>query len=201
MADKEQKEMTSFEDLNLTPIRHKLEEAGFEFTDDYFRGSGFLFPDGKYLNLASDTNRSALNEFASRVGCVAHHQLDRYIKDHGLVPQAELEGIIGYNHTLKKPYFICALQDRIVEHTDNAIVVNDGTNYRWENCYIDLNVFARPTEAQFKKLELWIDNIIYSQAPKLDIGFGAAVTSYRIGDEGFTTDEIIKEIKKLYRKD
>lgn len=201
MAEKEQKEMTSFENLQLTPIRHKLEEAGFEFTDTYFRGSGFLFPDGKYLNLASDTNRSALKEFVGKVGCVAHHQLDRYIRDHNLISQDEYDEIRGYNLTLKKPYFICALQDRIVEHTDNAIVVNDGTNYRWENCYIDLNVFARPTEAQFKQLEMWIDNIIYSQAPKLDIGFGEHITSYEIGDEGYTTDEIIKEIKKLYRKD
>ena len=199
MAAIKQKEMTSFDNLRLTSIRHKLEEAGFEFTDNFFRGSGFLFPDGMYLNLASDVNRSALDTY--KVGCVAHHHLDSYIKDHGLISADEYNRIIEYNHTLKKPYFICALQDRIVEHTDNAIVVNDGTNYIWENCYIDLNVFERPTEAQLKQLEMWIDNVIYSQAPKLDIGFGEHITSYEIGDEGYTTDEIIKEIKKLYRKD
>lgn len=196
--EEEKKEMT-LEGKTFTPLRGKLEEIGFEFTEDFYKGSMFLFPDGKYLNLASDTNRQALTHFQGCIGCVAHHNLDSFIVSEHIISLEEEHDIREYSNSLKKPFFICLLQERIVEHTDGAIVLNDGTNYKWENCYIDLPVEKRPTTAQFNKLTLWVDNLIYTHQPRLNIGFGDELLQYDFRHEECpTTDEIIKDIKRLY---
>lgn len=197
MVEEEKRVILDISDIQ--PIRDELEKRNFKFTDESFKGAGYLFPDGKYLNLSSKENRSALDDGGSCVGIIAHHQLDRYIINHKLISDEAEHRIYTYNQTLNKPYFICVLQERLVEHTDGAIVLNDGTNYKWENCYIDLPVEHRPTVEQLNKLTLWIDDIIYSKTPRLDVGFGPDVTTYMLDtDEHPVTEDIIRNIKKLY---
>lgn len=182
----------------LKPIRQALENSKFTFSDNYAIGCSFLFPDGKYLNLTENNNR--MKELLGDRGPVAaHHLLDRCIDKLQLITEEDEVIINEYNDTLEKPVCQKSLQQRIVEHTDRAIVLNDGTNFRWENSYIDLPVTGNITSEQLNKLTLWIDNVVGGVQSRLDVGHGNNIKSYQLkGCTGTTTDEIIKDIKRLY---
>ena len=183
----------------LKPLQSSLESSGFIFSDNQAPGCSFLFPDGRYLNLRE--NRDRITEIEGDRGPVmAHHLLDRCMCRLRIVSEDDEHLISEYTDNLDKPCYKKALQRRIVEHTDNAIVLNDGTNFNWENSYIDLPVRDKPTTAQLNKLTLWIDNVIYGTQTKLDVGYGDKVISYNFEEENHpTTDDIIKDIKKIYQ--
>jgi len=182
----------------LKPVRQALENSKFTFSDNYATGCSFLFPDGKYLNLVENNDR--IKEIIGDRGPVpAHHLLDRCINKLRLVSEEDEEVIREYNNTFEKPMYQICLQQRIVEHTDQAIVLNDGTNFHWENSYIDLPVTGNITPEQLNKLTLWIDNVVGGIQSRLDVGYGTNIKSYQLkGYDSTTTDEIIKDIKRLY---
>jgi hypothetical protein len=175
----------------LPPLRDKLEEAGIVFSDDYARGSGFLFPDGKFLCMVNQTD-----PFFER-SVVAHHIMDDYIADKGMLGWDDYRNVQEFNHIKPQPKFQIALQTRVLEHTDGAITLNDGTNYNWENCYIDLPPLKPVSQQQYDALLRWLDDKILSGTrTRLDVGMGVRQTSIEF-KEGMISEDIIKEIKRF----
>jgi len=183
----------------LQPIQEALEKSGFIFENVSSHGSSYIFPDGRYLNLAN--NEEKITELLGNRGHVmAHHLLDRCISKLNLISEENMDLIRDYNDTLDKPHIKIILQQRVAEHTDKAIVLNDGTNFGWENSYIDLPVTGKPTTEQLNTLTLWVDGVMASSQEQLDVGYGSKVTSYRIKEDNHPmTDDIIKNIKKIYQ--
>lgn len=176
---------------NLPPLRDKLEEAGIVFSDDYSRGSGFLFPDGKFLCMTNQTD-----PFFKR-NIVAHHIMDDYIATKGMMSMEDYRNVKEFNNIKDCPAFQLAMQTRVLEHTDGAITLNDGTNYNWENCYLELPPLKPVTQQQYDALLRWLDDrIICGDRVKLDVGMGVRQISIEFKN-GMISEDIIKEIKRF----
>lgn len=176
--------------MDLPPLRGELEAKGFTFMDDCGNGAAFLFPDGKYLCLARQ------KEFDD---CTvkAHHMLDNYIYGNALIELDKYKKICEFNDIKDVPAFIRSLQTRIVEHTDGAITLNDGTNYDWENCYVDLPPLKDVTESQYSALLRWLDKLILNgRNTRLDISRGVRRSSIPL-EKDMIAEDVIKEIKRF----
>lgn len=175
----------------MRPIKQKLEEHNIKFSESYLKGSSFLLSDGTYCNLI-EQDELGTNKF------LAHHMLDRYIVDKNIITQEQRDEIRRENEKRKRPYFIISLQERILRYTDNAITLNDGSNFGWENCYVDLPN-EMPKDKQLEKLILWLDDRHYKNPKnkrRLDVSLEDNVITFNLDND--STDDIIKEIKKLY---
>ena len=124
----------------------KLKENNFAFTAvDNFRGGGYIMNDGLFLSLNNDKEKF-IDKVANKLGGL-HSVFDRYLR------------------TLEFPRGECT--SRLLKATDdNAIAINDGTNYDWESPYIDLPKKAL-TEEQFTALTAFLDKIMLSIKKKV----------------------------------
>lgn len=173
----------------MSSIKQKLEELDIKFSESYTKGSSFLFSDGSFCNMCDQGG----------IG-IAHHNLDTFIIYNQLITDNEYKEIKEDNQKRKRPYFIATMQERILRYTDNVCVLNDGSNYNWENCYIDLPP-EMPKGKQLEQLTFWIDDRHYKNPVnkrRLDISLESIVKTFNLDQD--STDEIIKEIKKLYNK-
>lgn len=167
-------------------LKQKLEELGFKFSDTYGASSGYLLEDGSFLNLQFQ------EPLHTRDRCY-HGMLDNYIKKNNLVDNYE-----SYLTHLgpKRPRFLAPGNDRILKYTDNACTLNDGKAFICEGVFIDLPP-KLPKGKQLEQLTLWIDNLIYKNEKRhLDISLEEKLLHFELDET--TTDDIIKEIKKLY---
>ena len=168
-------------------LQQKLIDKGLKFSDTYFEGASYLFSDGKYLNL-KDCGESSLR---------FHGALDKYIINNNLLEESELKNIESKRNPLNKPYYIPFGYERILRYTDNTIALNNGEAFRFDNCFIDLPP-KKITNKQYEQLTLYIDDLQYKNKTKrnLDIGLDSQLLSFNLDEDA--TDDIIKEIKKLY---
>ena len=185
--------------IKVSPIREKLEEKGLVFTDEFLKGAAYLFPDGKYLCLVNTKNKELLLDDHDRPGPVGHYSADWFIKRNDLLEPDSINAILAYNDTLDKSPGTNRLQERLLEHTDGAIVVNDGTNWFWETAYVDLPPAHKPTEEQLQALTLWLDNCIYRKVDKFNVSIGSTLKEYYTDRYSeVSVDDIIKDIRNLY---
>ena len=124
----------------------KLKENNFAFTAvDNFRGGGYIMNDGLFLSLNNDKEKF-IDKVANKLGGI-HSVFDRYLR------------------TLEFPRGECT--SRLLKVTDdNAIVINDGTNYDWESPYIDLPNNA-PSEEQYAAMLAFLDKVMNSAKKKV----------------------------------
>lgn len=166
------------EDLN-EELTSKLKELGFKFTNNIPNGASYLLKDGTFLSM--EDNRDILKPINKKA---THPDLDYYLLDKELIN-------IGDN------------ANRALISNDNAIRLNDGTNFRNEGAMITLPTTSL-TPIQYKKLEDWLYNLMYfSKEVEIDTIDNSYYNKYNFivnpySNEGYTPEEIIKDIKSKY---
>ena len=171
-------------------LKQKLEELGFEFLDTYKTSAGYLLEDGTFLNLQNQKVLGTGNK-------ACHGMLDAYIQNNNLIK--DFDQYKNYNKSFR-PKFIAWGNIRILRYTDNACTLNDGSAFITEGVFIDLPP-KMPEGKQLEQLILWIDNLHYRKAfnkRHLDVSLENEVKHFELDQD--STDDIIKEIKKMYNK-
>ena len=170
-------------------LKQKLEELGFKFSDTYTASSGYLLKDGSFLNIQYQEPLQAREH-------VYHGMLDRYIQRNNLIEDYD-QYIQHFGRS--RPHFIAPGNDRILRYTDNACTLNDGSAFMCEGVFIDLPP-KMPEGKQLEQLILWIDNLHYMNRTKrhLDVSLETDVKHFQLDED--STDDIIKEIRKMYNK-
>ena len=186
----------------MQSIKKKLEELGVIFSESYTKGSSFLLSDGTYLNLTDQCSEEVVDNplpFKNK-RTIYHGMIDDFIKKKQILSDEDIK-IVKDNNITKggpRPRFLVFGNERVLRNTDNACTINDGTNYGFENVYIDLPP-EMPKGNQLEKLILWLDDRHYNNPinkRRLDVSLEAKVISFNLDID--STDEIIIEIKKLY---
>ena len=181
----------------MNSIKNKLIENQIIFSLQFTKGASFLLPDGSFCNI---NEQIIENDTGRTEKWWAHYQLDRFITSRAIISEDDAKKIHLDNTAGKRPSFIISLQERILRYTDNACVLNDGSNYEWENCYIDLPPEI-PKDKQLEKLILWLDDRHYynpANKRRLDVSLNSEIKTFNLNQD--STDDIIKEIRKLYNK-
>ena len=89
--------------------------------------------------------------------------------------------------------------------TDNAIAINDGTNYIKEAAYICLPPI-QPTSPQYEALLNWLTYVMtISPTVQIETKGKVLIQIYAFvsanNENGFTPEEIIKDIKRMYNQE
>lgn len=169
-------------------IYEKLLELGFKFTKNPPKGSTMLFPNGDFLDLYE--NRELLGLKTKREQLIHHDLEDLLLK----------KGICSYKDCAER-LTTPGCNKKLFISTDNAIYMQDGTNWYFENCYLELPK-ERITEEQEKSLLLWLDNLFYNVKLKnkeLQVVKDKRIIYFNYNDKEFISEDIIKKIKMLYR--
>lgn len=166
-------------------IKEKLKDLGISFSDNYVKGPSYLFPDGSYLNLIDQDREKCY-------GC--HSFLDKFIKDNIHIDKDIKDMMRKYPQNRNISRYM--VSDRILMYTDNAIVLNDGCNFKSDGCFISLPP-ERLTTKQLDALTLYIDDLHYKGIKKdFYMDLGEEFRSFNLSED--STDDIIKEINRLY---
>ena len=159
----------------------KIKELGFLFTDKVPTGSSFLFPNGEFLDIYSSVTVGFDKMRYPKIS--GHYQIEELLKREGFVKP-----------TIKN----------VLAHTDNVVKLQDAKIFQCERYYIVLPP-VELTPIQYQKLEDWLYGLS-KQRKTLDIAnFNDDFYQvYDIYDEetgvGYTPEDIIKEIKRLYSR-
>lgn len=170
----------------MQKLKDKLLKVGVIFSDTFEKGASFLLEDGTFLNIWNQN----IEDLTSNS---PHVVLDRFIRNKKLIDDEDANCIYQENKKIKRQI----LQERILRYTDNACTLQDGTKWLWEEKYIDLPEI-QPKGKQLEQLTLYIDYLHYylTNKKRIHIYLGLKVKTFNIDDD--TTDEIIKEMKKMY---
>ena len=160
------------EEVKERNLYNKLISDGFVFTQrpDY-TGSAYIMPDGKFLFL--ELNKGLLEVS----GKVTHGALDSYL--------------------IKNHYIKDTNATRVLCQTDNAIRINDGSNFAFE-VLIGLPE-KKPTYDQFEALESWLDSICNKNKFYVSVGNEIVSEVFQKYDlHYYLPEDIIKRIKNYY---
>lgn len=160
------------EEVKERNLYNKLISDGFIFTQrpDY-NGSAYIMPDGKFLFL--ELNKGLLGVS----GNVTHGALDFYL--------------------IKNHYIKGTDATRVLCQTDNAIRINDGSNFAFE-VLIGLPE-KKPTYDQFEALESWLDSIYHKNKFYVSVGNEIVSEVFQKYDlRYYLPEDIIKRIKNYY---
>ena len=160
------------EEVKERNLYNKLISDGFIFTQkpDY-TGSAYIMPDGKFLFL--ELNKGLLEVS----GKVTHGALDFYV--------------------IKSHYIKDTNATRVLCQTDNAIRINDGSNFAFE-VLIGLPE-KKPTYDQFEALESWLDSIYHKNKFYVSVGNEIVSEVFQKYDlRYYLPEDIIKRIKNYY---
>ena len=160
------------EEVKERNLYNKLISDGFIFTQrpDY-TGSAYIMPDGKFLFL--ELNKGLLEVS----GKVTHGALDSYL--------------------IKNHYIKDTNATRVLCQTDNAIRINDGSNFAFE-VLIGLPE-KKPTYDQFEALESWLDSICNKNKFYVSVGNEIVSEVFQKYDlHYYLPEDIIKRIKNYY---
>ena len=163
------------------------EEAGIVFSNKPAAGSGYIMPDGRFIN--ADENISSPVS-SQRV----HPSLDRYIRDKGLIDEHD-----HYNnphHSLTYMY--------------RAITINFGDKFDFETAYFEISSIE-PTAAQYNSLIDWFYFLMAGRVRTVNFGCGRIDRLWRFpykvydfispeNENGWTPEAIVKDLKNLYVK-
>lgn len=170
----------------MQKLKDKLLKVDVIFSDTFEKGASYLLEDGTFLNIWNQN----IEDLTSNS---PHVVLDRFIRNKNLLSTEDIETISKSNLSLRR----MPLQERILRYTDNACTLQDGTKWAWEEKYIDLPEI-QPRGKQLEQLTFYIDYLHYylPNKKRIHIYLGLKVKTFNIDDD--TTDEIIKEMKKMY---
>ena len=160
------------EEVKERNLYNQLISDGFIFTQkpDYI-GSAYIMPDGKFLFL--ELNKGLLGVS----GKVTHGALDFYL--------------------IKNHYIKSTDATRVLCQTDNAIRINDGSNFAFE-VLIGLPE-KKPTYDQFEALESWLDSIYNKNKFYVSVGNEIVSEVFQKYDlHYYLPEDIIKRIKNYY---
>ena len=172
-------------------LKQKLEELGFKFSEVPGKSSSYLLEDGSFLNLQYQEPLNTRDR-------VYHGMLDRYIQRNNLIDKEKIDKIKNHFSAKLRPRFLAPGNDRILKYTDNACTINDGSAFLCEGVFCDLPPKC-PTGKQLEQLTLWIDYLHYNDRygkKHFDVSLETEVRHFQLCED--STDDIIKEIKKLY---
>ena len=180
-------------------IKNKLQEYGLKFSTKFERGASYLLSDGTFLNLAEQDETVLYSKTRfSFEKVIAHHVLDNLIIRSNLVDHSLLDKIYEERSLTPLPKFIYLENIGILKYTDNAIILNNAINYKFENCYIDLP--PKPLNSkQSKSLLLFLDNLYYNKKTNLEVSLNGKV--YNLDLTNSVSEDIVLEIKRIYIKD
>ena len=108
--------------------------------------------------------------------------------------------LVGYED--REPTHVCAYP--FLKDEDNLIRLNDGTYlYISEEAYVDLPK-QEPTKEQYDALLKWFDFLMLnSKKEYVYLGFSTRGKKFkninRVNKEGLLPEELINEVKKLYK--
>ena len=160
-------------------IYNQLKNKQLVFSNNYVQGSSYIMNDGKYLDIKSSKQIIYPQDYQSRTK-ITHASFDHYLQ------RVELSPTKVYKYLVE---------------SDNAIALNDGTNFNVEKPYFVLPQ-NKPTNAQFTSLLNWLDYIttISDLVQIEDVRNQVSQSFYfkKPDNDGWLTDDIIKEIKKMY---
>ncbi len=155
------------------PYYDLLKKLGFTFTSNVVPGAAYIMPDGKFLDITSSMK---VIDPSQTITSGTHPALDDFLIENGYL---EDNGRIS----------------RVLCSSDNAIRVNDGSNFRGE-LIIGLPP-QRPSEAQFKSLENWLYHIFSKGG--VDVGNDNSSNIFKHYDfNKYLPEEVIKKIKMYY---
>lgn len=150
-----------------------LKELGFSFTSKVPAGAAYIMPDGKFLDLSA--SMKVIDPSGSSKA--THPALDEFLIE---------KGYLGDDGQIS----------RVLCSSDNAIRVNDGTNFSRE-LVVGLPP-VRPTDAQFASLENWLYSVFSKGG--VDVG-NASLDGAQVKHYDFSStlpEEVIKNIKRFY---
>lgn len=150
-----------------------LRKLGFTFTTSIPHGAAYIMNDGQFLDITASMK---VIDPSGTLNKGTHPAIDEFLIDNGYL---ENNGNIS----------------RILCTSDNAIRINDGSNFRSE-LVIGLPK-ARPTEAQFRSLENWLYHIFSKGG--VDVGNDNSSNIFKHYDfNHYLPEDIIKRIKMYY---
>lgn len=162
-------------------IYNDLKNTQLVFSNSYVQGASYIMNDGKFIDFRSSNNLLLSPEQENRTRAT-HIDFDRYLI------------VNEFINTEKK-------QHKLLVNSDNAIAINDGSNFTVEKPYFVLPP-NKPTNAQFSALLNWLDYLT-TISDLVQIENTTKNVSQRFyfkkqENDGWLTDDIIKEIKKMY---
>ena len=164
-------------------LYNDLKEWGLTFEFTPYEGSSYIFPNGEFLNLNQEKNW----EKVDLKNVIAHTFFDEFIIK---VFDRKLKNISFKT----QPKFI--IQRKILQFTDNTIVLNDGQPYKFNNCYIDLPK-TEITARQWNSLLLWLDRLcLNNKSKELSVAIDTNVLTLNINE--YISDDLLKIIKRFY---
>lgn len=160
-------------------LYNELKQRNITFVNNPPRFASYIMEDGKYLDI--DTSRNVMCGRINPNTKITHAPLDVYCKEQGLVEEQ-------LHKTLVK--------------TDNAIAINDGTNFAFETAYFILPE-QEPTNAQYTSLLQWLDSILtVTNQVQIEDDMKHRLYLYDLvsleNDNGYTPEQIIQDIKRMY---
>lgn len=171
-------------------LKKQLIEKGIVFSNTFNLGASFLFGDGSFLNVKEQDSKLTL------IPCSCHSTIDKFIIDNKLLSEEVIDEYRKKHYNQNSPFYITSNNHRMLRYTDNVVILNNALAFKFENCFIDLPPNDL-TKEQYDALTLWLDDVHYKgPREKISVSLEETYTSYNLKE--YTTDDIIKEIKKLY---
>ena len=160
-------------------IYNTLVNENLIFVTNPPRGTSYIMPDGKYLDMIASKELLFAPECGNR-DIITHPTLDFYCL---------------INNLVDKHYY------KVLMHTDNAIALNDGFNFKGEHAYFVLPE-TKPTTSQYTSLLNWLDYIM-TISPTVQIEderkrIQQVFVFQKLDNDGWLPEDIIKEIKRRY---
>lgn len=164
----------------MNSLYENLKEKNISFSDAIPKGASYIMGDGLFLDLLASKEIVVAKERADKT-YVTHPQFVDYLVRAGLIDKR-----------CEKPLL----------DSDNAIAINDGTNYIKEAAYICLP-FIEPSTEQFESLLNWLTNLMsISPVVQIETKNKVPVIIYDFvsleNDNGWTPEKIIENIKQMY---
>lgn len=159
-----------------------LKDRGLTFDDTPQVGAAYIMNDGKFLSITN--NKNILQEHPSPTKKCVHYDLDFFLFKEGILPEKRV---------------------RVLLDSDNAIRLNDGTNFIQESAYMSLPVLE-PSAEQYLSLLAWLDYVMtISKTIQIEDGNKQKLKVYEFvsleNENGWTSDNIINDIKRIYREE
>lgn len=151
-------------------LYHQLLKDGFKFTDTPTFGAGYIMQDGKFLFLEKNRNLLAADK-------ITHGALDFYL--------------------ITKGYIQDTSASRVLCQTDNAVRINDGTNFSYE-ALIGLPK-NKLTADQESSLEAWLYYMLEKNKYLIQVGnelVAAVFQVYNLKEQ--PPEKVISKIKTYY---
>ena len=163
-------------------IYNLLKNANITFTNNVPNGISFIMEDGKFLDVESSKDVILDQEQNYEIGHkINHSTFENYLYRVGLINKTDIKSLVL---------------------TDNAIAINDGSNYACEAAYFNLPQ-NEPTTAQYNSLADWLTQLCGKcDIVQLEERRKKMIKVYRLisleNEQAYTPEEIIQDIKRMY---